>query len=354
MKRFADLLVGVGLWHAPGHNCQRCPDVAPGTWLFHDWFALGYDPAAKERVTRLKRKELRDPQIIAEVWARDCLDPRDPTVAACRYCGTVVKRQDRRSDARPHLDHVDPSIAIGSRNIVVSCSACNQQKGNRTPAEAGLQLRPPPRSAAAVGDAAGPQSPRHDEGPRTGSTRSAQHSGRDTDRAHSAPTRTAEVGHDEGPRTACSTPGQTTDQETTRLGSTSDQPPDQALIRSNPTVPVRARAGTGAWEGSGRGEGRGPGKGDGTGTATPSPPSPGSGSGRRRKRRRSRRPQATVTSPPSMDAGAPPDGVSTAGRFGSPYHGWTGPPDTTGDENTCPTHGLPDPCRKCMNERGAQ
>lgn len=325
-KRYADLLVDVGLWHAPGHTCERCPVVAPNTWLYHDWYQFAYDPAEKERTAVAKRKELRDRQIIAEVWARDCIDPANPTVAACRYCGTTVRKKDTVSHLKPHLDHIDPTRAVGSRNIVVTCSPCNQHKGNHFPEERDMKLLPAPRSKA-VGDAAGPLSPRHAAGPHTGN-RVAQHSGRDADSAHSAPT--ADRAETEQP---------------TSGRPTSGPPPGQPVVDGDQTVPARVRAGTGAWPGSGQGLGRGVGKGG----PTPPEPSPGSGRSRRRKRRRAHPPQQQVNPPPSHDAGPPPDDVRTAGQFGSPYRGWTGPPDVTGDESDCPTHHLPEPCRKCMN-----
>ncbi|KQU48064.1 hypothetical protein ASG84_26605 [Rhodococcus sp. Leaf278] len=86
----ATMLVEVGLWHAPGHECPRCPPVADGTFLFHDWFDLRYDTGAAVRLKRRKAAELKDAKIVAAVWARDCIDPNVPAkqmAAQCRYCG---------------------------------------------------------------------------------------------------------------------------------------------------------------------------------------------------------------------------------------------------------------------------
>ncbi len=143
----AALLVQVGLWHAPGHDCARCVQPPADAWVFHDWFDLGYDRADQVTVTRRKRRELKDQKLINAVWARDCVDPATPTTAKCRYCSVVVNRKDTRSKGgrRPHLDHVDPTRADGARNIVIACEDCNRRKGNRTPEQADMVLLDPPR-----------------------------------------------------------------------------------------------------------------------------------------------------------------------------------------------------------------
>lgn len=55
----------------------------------------------------------------------------------CQYCGNKVPM------ATFTYDHVVPRAQGGMTewtNVVVACSACNQRKGNRTPAQAGLRL----------------------------------------------------------------------------------------------------------------------------------------------------------------------------------------------------------------------
>ena len=143
----AELLVEVGLWHRPGHDCEQCPPLPDGVaYLFHDWFQMRYTPAKDVRTNRRKRKELLTPQLVAQVWARDCVDPENPTTGKCRYCGKLLKHQDRRSPTNmPTIDHVNPRKASGIRNLVLACKSCNQSKGNRTPKDAGMTLRPPPR-----------------------------------------------------------------------------------------------------------------------------------------------------------------------------------------------------------------
>ena len=59
----------------------------------------------------------------------------------CQYCGDKVQR------ASITYDHVIPRAQGGKTewtNIVISCSLCNQKKGNRTPLQAGMMLRSMP------------------------------------------------------------------------------------------------------------------------------------------------------------------------------------------------------------------
>jgi 5-methylcytosine-specific restriction endonuclease McrA len=60
----------------------------------------------------------------------------------CQYCGSKP----------PHpqltLDHVNPVVKGGGKsweNIVTACRPCNLKKGGRTPEEAGMRLKHPPR-----------------------------------------------------------------------------------------------------------------------------------------------------------------------------------------------------------------
>lgn len=36
-RREAEWLVAAQLWHEPGHDCDSCPDVPTGHFLYHDW-----------------------------------------------------------------------------------------------------------------------------------------------------------------------------------------------------------------------------------------------------------------------------------------------------------------------------
>lgn len=158
--RLAGILVEVGLWHAPGHACPRCPEVEEGTWLFHDWFQFKYDPADQARLKRDKRKELGNKRIRNEVWRRDRIGPPaegHSEEADCRYCGRRLRRADRKGDGRAEIDHVDPGLVIGVDNLVICCQECNTKKGDRSLEDAGMRLRPAPASSSR--DVGGPSGP---------------------------------------------------------------------------------------------------------------------------------------------------------------------------------------------------
>lgn len=307
----ADLLVSAGLWHAPGHDCERCPKVAAGTYLYHDWFALGYDTAAQVKTTRGKRKELKDPVIIAAVWARDCIDdPANPAVGLCRYCQKEVRRMDRRSEIRPEMDHVDPRIYCGPRNIVLACLACNRKKGARTPEQAGMTLHPAPRSLE-----------------------SAQASENVSPAPAAADTIQAPAGSAEA------------QQEQIRPDDQADIRTESTLISDEKAIPVGARTGT---RPGGAGQGRvTDGLRDGVTPAEPATPP----SRRRRRGRGKSKPAAALgqqTPANPHDAGEAPT-VNAPGRFGSPWHGWSGKPSTV-TETTCTEHNQEQPCRYCQEE----
>ena len=55
----------------------------------------------------------------------------------CQYCG------DKFNKSHLTLDHVAPIVQGGAKsweNIVTACKPCNQNKGGRTPAQAGMRL----------------------------------------------------------------------------------------------------------------------------------------------------------------------------------------------------------------------
>jgi 5-methylcytosine-specific restriction endonuclease McrA len=65
---------------------------------------------------------------------------RDQNV--CQYCGGKFNRTHLT------LDHVIPIVQGGKKsweNIVTACKPCNQRKGGRTPAQAGMQLIKKPK-----------------------------------------------------------------------------------------------------------------------------------------------------------------------------------------------------------------
>jgi 5-methylcytosine-specific restriction endonuclease McrA len=58
---------------------------------------------------------------------------------SCQYCTRPAE----------NVDHVIPRSQGGEHvweNVVASCRRCNTKKGGRTPSEAGLKLRHPPRA----------------------------------------------------------------------------------------------------------------------------------------------------------------------------------------------------------------
>ncbi len=70
-------------------------------------------------------------------WSKNGVMIRDKR--RCQYCGTHADT----------VDHVLPRSRGGGntwRNTVAACDPCNQTKGNRTPAEAGMVLRLPPQT----------------------------------------------------------------------------------------------------------------------------------------------------------------------------------------------------------------
>lgn len=373
VDHLAGLLVGVRLWHAPGHDCPRCPAVEPGTWLFHDWFDIGYDRAASKRLADRKKAELKDRALINQVWARDCTDPAAPGIGKCRYCGVVVKRKDTRSlgDVRPFIDHVDPTKAEGVRNLVLACSGCNQKKGNRTPAEAGLELQPPPRPAAATVSSVSPQrvaagnvSPGNaaagtfSPSPSVAGTAETVPAHPGTPATVSQPSATAgqpHTGSSPLTRSAGTTAQETDHSETTdRPRERPDENHGKNAVLARTTRTSARQVGSGWGKGLGRGVGEGSGVGSAADTHQREIP-------RKRRRRRGRgqsTPQQQPVMPPvseitpdrdpNLDAGEAPE-VFTPARFGSPWNGWTGPRSTV-DETTCRIHNIEDPCHKCDEE----
>ncbi len=107
---------------------------------------------AAEAVLRSERLSLPMPLVIRLVYyvripRRLALPLTRRTVLArdqytCQYCGA----QPGRSELT--IDHVIPRSQGGQtswENVVTACRRCNQRKGNRTPAQAGLHLRSQPR-----------------------------------------------------------------------------------------------------------------------------------------------------------------------------------------------------------------
>lgn len=58
-KKDARALLTAGLWHQAGHTCERCPEVPPGQFLFHDWqiYQRSRDEVLTERAASAERQK---------------------------------------------------------------------------------------------------------------------------------------------------------------------------------------------------------------------------------------------------------------------------------------------------------
>jgi HNH endonuclease len=160
---------GTPLLHRPGDDCECLEGrVWPeyGDYYVHHY--LKWNPTKEEYdVNAAKKAELDDAELKAAVRARD----RD----TCRYCARLCNHADRRGATGLVFDHVDPRLAAGAANLVVSCRSCNSKKGKRTPTAAGMALLPPPGDQPP--NQAGDPGPTNGSGP--GPTTSRARTGRD-------------------------------------------------------------------------------------------------------------------------------------------------------------------------------
>ncbi len=104
----------------------------------------------ENRIVRSITLELKVPSIIrflrkirdrkrAVKFSRENVYTRDH--GSCQYCGNRVPRPEAT------YDHVIPRSQGGQtrwENVVICCTGCNQRKGGRTPAQAGMHLRSEP------------------------------------------------------------------------------------------------------------------------------------------------------------------------------------------------------------------
>jgi 5-methylcytosine-specific restriction endonuclease McrA len=91
-------------------------------------------PASPQQNAPFNRRERRQ-QLIA-AYGKQGADGR--RIAVCAYCGTT--------EGTIEVEHVVPRSRGGTdawHNTVLACKRCNAAKGDRTPADAGLSLRPP-------------------------------------------------------------------------------------------------------------------------------------------------------------------------------------------------------------------
>jgi 5-methylcytosine-specific restriction endonuclease McrA len=95
-------------------------------------------PLVVRLLSYVRTRRLRRPQVSrALVLIRDG--------ETCQYCGGQPGR------AELTLDHIVPRAQGGRtswENVVAACRDCNARKADRTPAQAGMQLRSTPRPLA--------------------------------------------------------------------------------------------------------------------------------------------------------------------------------------------------------------
>lgn len=112
----------------------------------------------EDRTVRSVSLELKVPSIIrflrkVRVRRRGVKFSRENVYArdggACQYCGRKLTHREAT------YDHVVPRSQggpTGWKNVVIACTPCNQRKGGRTPAQAGMQLRSVPDTPTRLPD----------------------------------------------------------------------------------------------------------------------------------------------------------------------------------------------------------
>jgi 5-methylcytosine-specific restriction endonuclease McrA len=133
------------LWN----EAARVVDVADyQTFTWNDWSQLR--PQGDEPFVQAISMRLRVPEVIAlteydrlpvsaVTFSRRNIFKRDHYV--CQYCGSQPETGELT------IDHIVPRAQGGTSiwtNCVLACIACNKCKADRTPRDAGMQLRKPP------------------------------------------------------------------------------------------------------------------------------------------------------------------------------------------------------------------
>jgi hypothetical protein len=129
-KKAITEMTAAGLW-----------SVSNGGYAVHDFLQWNDDRETvrnRQRLAKHRQAFLNDPGL------RQALRRRDGD--QCRYCGAIVNWSDRRGVTGATYDHVDPRGDATMDNIVIACRGCNSRKRDRHPAEAGMRLRPAPKS----------------------------------------------------------------------------------------------------------------------------------------------------------------------------------------------------------------
>lgn len=110
--RWARALVDAGLWHAAGHDCDRCPQPPTDGYVFHDL-----------RLVRVGPGEGRPSRPAIPDAVRQLVYERDEH--CCVECGAADDLT---------LDHIYPWSLGGTDdewNLRTLCRSCNSRKGAR-------------------------------------------------------------------------------------------------------------------------------------------------------------------------------------------------------------------------------
>lgn len=106
-----------------------------GGYEVHDYLQWN-DSREQVELARLTAKQrmalFQNPKLRADIRARDG--------DRCRYCGRIVRWNDRKGDLGGTYDHVQPYAGNAASNLVVCCRGCNASKRGRTPEQAGMTL----------------------------------------------------------------------------------------------------------------------------------------------------------------------------------------------------------------------
>jgi len=130
-----------------GHVKVVEPDYTTYSW--ENWCDIPVQP--QDEVIQTPRASIKVPRVIL-LLHYDSLPPQEVRFtrkniymrdkSRCQYCGSKPSLKEL------NLDHVIP-LSRGGRstweNIVCCCVECNGRKGNRLPAEAGMQLKKEPK-----------------------------------------------------------------------------------------------------------------------------------------------------------------------------------------------------------------
>lgn len=109
-----------------------------GGYQVHDylqWNDARSTVVAKRAIADVRRQLYTNKELLIVIRERDGNQ--------CRYCGVLVNWKDRRGPQGATYDHILAAGGNSVDNVVVACRGCNSSKGQRTPDEAGMNLRPP-------------------------------------------------------------------------------------------------------------------------------------------------------------------------------------------------------------------